>query len=416
MNEEIDDKTYSTLGINCNQGKIYLTKNVSASTFRSWSVKRIKDIISYLKIPDKSKDFEIFKAQNIMNDAIWNGFNSTQKGILEKIVFAVFVNKMQGKDAITLDIDFEEIWKQLYPSFYKNLIFNCDQCNDMCFAYCDQCGSSNLNLAKKGILYCNECGNQQDGSYVVCCEEGHSNSFESIRDFIILYPLKELFEKISTVLLNHFQISVDTLQENFYIQDGTIIFTKQSKGDYIKASDINELRVITDRTLNTLKYDTLIAEFNKIQEKCENTNNKNCNTCTLSDQNLCIMKIFTVYDEFRPSPHQGSEFGDVNFPITYQGQKIQLVGIAKSRNGKGDVLNLSDNATREMLQQFLTMTHDKRVGMIALICPMRFHPQLVEELKYISRITKVPMTVLDEMFMIKLLDYYNEIKSKSLAG
>lgn len=120
------------------------------------------------------------------------------------------------------------------------------------------------------------------------------------------------------------------------------------------------------------------------------------------------MKIFTVYDGFRPSPHHGQEFGDINFEVTYKQQTLELVGIAKSRNKDSEVLNLSDSSARELIQQFLSMTHDKRVGIISAVCPMRFHEQLVQELKYVSRLSGAKMTIFDDIFMTKLLDCFIE--------
>ena len=40
------------------------------------------------------------------------------------------------------------------------------------------------------------------------------------------------------------------------------------------------------------------------------------------------MNLFIPFG-FRPSPHQNSEFGDINFQVTYQNSTKRLVGIAK---------------------------------------------------------------------------------------
>ena len=119
------------------------------------------------------------------------------------------------------------------------------------------------------------------------------------------------------------------------------------------------------------------------------------------------MKLFIGFGNYRPSPHQGQEFGDVNFKITYEGKKeYNFVGIAKSRPKSG-VLNLSDHASREMIQQILTMSRDKRVDVIGAICPAKFHDQLRQELYYLAKITKVRIIILDDIFMSKLLIYQN---------
>lgn len=45
--EEIDGTTTGTLGVNCNKGKLYLSKSLTSSQFRTWSTRRINDIIGY---------------------------------------------------------------------------------------------------------------------------------------------------------------------------------------------------------------------------------------------------------------------------------------------------------------------------------------------------------------------------------
>lgn len=62
-----------------------------------------------------------------------------------------------------------------------------------------------------------------------------------------------------------------------------------------------------------------------------------------------------------------------------------------------------------MLQQVLTMTHDRRAEIIAPICPMRFHPQLSAELEYIAKLTGKKLVILDDEFMVRLLKYNNKL-------
>lgn len=132
----------------------------------------------------------------------------------------------------------------------------------------------------------------------------------------------------------------------------------------------------------------------------------------MDEDKECIMKLFINYDNYRPSPHQAQEFGDVNFKVTnLNGEILQFVGIAKSPT-KGDVLNLSEHESREMLQQILTMSHDKRVDIIGAICPMKFHDQLIKEIEYLSKITQTKIIILDDRFMVKQLKKYRTIKAE----
>jgi len=67
LSQTVGENQHNTLGINCNKGKLYLTSNVSATTFRDWSIEKIKNIIDYLKNKIDYEDFDIFKARNLLD-------------------------------------------------------------------------------------------------------------------------------------------------------------------------------------------------------------------------------------------------------------------------------------------------------------------------------------------------------------
>lgn len=121
------------------------------------------------------------------------------------------------------------------------------------------------------------------------------------------------------------------------------------------------------------------------------------------------MNLFIPFG-FRPSPHQNSEFGDVNFQVTYQNSTKRLVGIAKSKSSPTiETLTTSTKEAREMIQQVLTMSHDSRADIIATISPMRFHPQLEMELEYIARLSGKKLVCFDDEFMVRLLTYNDKL-------
>lgn len=415
-NEEIEENLSSTLGINCNQGKIYLTKNMNATVFRSWSVRRIKDIINYLKQSESIIDFDIFRAKNIMDNEIWDGYTKNQKSIIEHIAYRIYLHKQCKNDVFNINIDIGEMNSVVRKYFYSKLSFNCDKCDELAIAFCYECGSSNISFTKSGhSLICSDCGDQQNNTFTVQCEEGHVNTFTSIQDLLILFPSYELLSKLSLVFYHNFGIEFNISRESFYIQGNNIIFLKQNYGKYLYPEDIKELQDVTSIAIHKDEYDKLISEYDKIKEKCKSADNYKCNRCLLSDNDICIMKLFSNYKGYRPSPHQSMEFGDVNFNVTIQGEEFELVGIAKSRIRKQEVLNLSDAASKDMLQQFLSKTHDRRAGIIAVICPMRFHDQLKQELIYISKLTGTKFTILDDEFMVRQLKYYSKIKNINIA-
>ena len=408
LQEEVSDDITSTLGINCKQGKIYLTKNLNASDFRAWSVKRIKDIIGYMGGANL-EEFEEFEVRNIMEDLTWNGFTNPQKKLLEKIIFSIYCAKKHGLESFDLSCTTNEIWSKLNKFFYTNYSFECDECDEVCVGHCDNCGSPNLVLDKKGGLTCCECGTHQEGFFNLQCESGHGNSFSGIERFIVLVPNSEILNKINDSLRMNFEMDNEK-NDIFYIHDGQIsILQPKTSGEVIETKNIPEFECVLNEVVDIGERNLLINEYKKIKEKCSKHCNEECNKCAYTN-NECIMKLFTVFG-FRPSPHQNSEFGDVNLSVTYHKSKKRLVGIAKSKTTNQETLTMSTNPAREMIQQVLTMTHDSRAEIIAVICPMRFHPQLEAELEYIAKITDNKLMYFEDEFMVRLLKYYRKLEA-----
>lgn len=402
--ESVNDDISSTLGINCKQGKIYLSKNLNASDFRVWSIKRIKDIINYMG--DKNLEAtELFRAKNPLDDVRLKKYSSSQKKMIEDILYALYCIKLQGLDTYTLDSMTSEFISKFDKMFYKEFVCDCDECEDLSIVNCPQCGSTQFNITKDRKLTCLGCGEQQEGSYELSCDAGHIKKFVGIERIVSLTPNVELLEDIKNVLIETLNVKMEN-NETFYIFNGMLTLLKcKNKGEILTIADIKELVPINEITLDLSERDMLLEEYKKIKEKCRSHNNEACNRCKY-EKKKCIMRLFIPFD-FRPSPHQNSEFGDVNFQVTYNGEKQRLVGIAKSKTG--ETLSVSTKEAREMLQQVLRMTHDRRAEIIAPICPMRFHPQLASELEYIAKLTGRKMVIFDDEFMVRLLKYNDRL-------
>jgi hypothetical protein len=186
-----------------------------------------------------------------------------------------------------------------------------------------------------------------------------------------------------------------------------LVLLPEQRGGIVVADNIPELKVIADLPLGKDDFSSTLETVMAIKEKCKKAvTNKECNACALSDKPMCMMKLFSTNPMYRPSPHQALEFGDVSFTVTLNGVSCELVGIAKSAMKNRDGLNIGEAPAREMLQQVLSATHDARIGIIAAICPMRFHDQLIEELRYIAKLTGKPLVIMDDMFMVQQYKAY----------
>lgn len=393
LDEQLDDSTKSTLGINCKSGKIYLTKNVNATQFRNWSINNINKIINYLNDINNCKEKDIFQSRNILSNT---NYSSDEKNIIENICYNIFMYINSGETSFLMQKDVMVIKNKLRSKFYTTLFGFCDVCKEETQLFCPKCNRSNLKLIKNGI-YCMEC---DENILTFLCDEGHNIYGNNLVDIIRLIPHREFIDEINGYLLTNFGVR---LEGSFVLEKNHLSIHKYSSGEILDYTKIEEFKKIHE--INSINIKDQLDKYNKIKEKCKKCSNDECSIC-INNTNLCIMKLFIGFGNYRPSPHQGQEFGDVNFKITYEGKEYNFVGIAKSKPKSG-ILNLSDQASREMIQQILMMSRDKRVDVIGAICPAKFHDQLIQELYYLARITQVKIIILDDIFMSKLLTYRN---------
>ncbi|MBD5135518.1 MAG: hypothetical protein HDT39_06080 [Lachnospiraceae bacterium] len=401
LEENINDDISSTLGINCKQGKIYLSKNMSASELRTWSLKRIKDIMHYIKDATLESQ-EAFDIMNPLEHGSLDSFSITQKKEIVKILFCVYCMRKHSLDSYHILCTSGELLYKCDKHFLKYFFSESDDEHDEGIPSCTECGATNFAITKSGRVTCLSCGEQQEGKYVFEDEQGNEQRFLGVERFLALFPDLNLKEAIWNIMGELYSIDMSGY-DSFYICDGHLtLIRKKASGGKILVKELKELKCISEIALEKSERESLLEKYKSIKEKCSAHSNDACSVCSY-DNRKCIMSLFTCFD-FRPNPHQNSEFGDVNFWVTYKGEKRTLVGIAKSKNS-ADTLTTSSKAAREMIQQVLTMSHDARVDIIAVICPMRFHPQLENEIEYIAKLTGKKVVYFDDEFMARLLKY-----------
>lgn len=395
LDEKLDDNTNSTLGINCKAGKIYLTKNVNATQFRNWSISSINKITSYLNDIHNCQEVDIFKSRNILANTNYKG---EVRNIVEEICYRVFMYINNEETPLALNNDVIKIYNTLKDKFYYSLFGYCDSCNEETQLFCGKCTKSDLKIVNDKI-FCLECGEIINN---ICCDEGHNIYNLELIKVIRLIPKKEFIDEINDLLFNNFSFRLDA---SFTIEGNHLNIHKYSSSEILDYSLVNEFDELSKTVVGDIEK--TLNSYEKIKEKCKKCSNNSCSICDKT-QDKCIMKLFLGFGDYRPSPHQGQEFGDVNFKITYkEGKVYNFVGIAKSRPKTG-ILNLSSKEGRELLQQIFTMTRDKRVDVIGAICPAKFHDQLRQELYYVAKVTNTKLMILDDIFMSKLLIYKNK--------
>jgi len=411
--EDIDGSTTGTLGVNCNKGKMYLSKSLTSSQFRAWSTRRINDIIGYYQT---SADVTLgaITGLNMFTSSAWDGIKQVAIPILNEIVYATLVCKKSNLESYPISFDVYQAYLYLAKYFVEKVSFNCETCEENAIPCCCKCGSTTFSVTKKapGRIICSNCGETQQGSFSFACEIGHISNFSDLNEVVELIATDEFCDKLFQTIRLYFP-DIEFQRNEFFTLSATGI-TMHNSPDYekLKPSDISEFVAICEHTLtNPIKELDLV--FKNLKEKCAYPTNEKCANCkdtkyTSASEIGCILKLFEGFEGFVPQPHQGHEFGDVSMLLKYQGKNMTFQGMAKSvPAGKASPkITKSSDLGREIIQQVLSAFHDNRTDIIGVIYPNLIDDQLKYFLYHYAKLSNKRLVILDRNFMLKLLDRY----------
>lgn len=408
--EEIDDGITGTLGVNCNKGKMYLSKSLTSTQFREWSIRRIGNIIDYFQT-ETDITLESVSAKNMFTSSAWDGIKQTAIPILNDLVYAILNCKKNKIDNYPLSFDVSRIYTELSKCFIGKIAFVCDNCNEKAIPCCNECGRSIFTITKRSPIkvICSHCGENQQNTFSFTCESGHINTFNEIDNVLELVSTDEF----SSLLFNTIQIYYpDTTflpNEYLIISSSGIDLCDSPDYEKLKPSDIIDFQPICNRSL-VQTPENLISIFETIKEKCLYPTKEMCatcknKTCTTVRDIGCLLKLFENFEGYIPQPHQGHEFGDVSMLLSLHGRNYTFTGIAKSSNGK---ITKASKVGREIIQQSIDVFNDERAEIIGIIYPELLDDQLKYLLFNEAKLRNKRIVILDQEFMLKLLDKYIE--------
>lgn len=413
--EDIDGSTTGTLGVNCNKGKMYLSKSLTSSQFRAWSTRRINDIIGYYQT-STDVTLESITGLNMFTSSAWDEIKQAAIPILNEIVYATLACKKSSLESYPISFDVYQAYLNLTKHFIEKVSFNCETCEENAIPCCCKCGSSAFSVPKKapGRIICSNCGEIQQGSFSFACESGHISNFSDINEVFELIATDEFCDKLFQTIKLYFP-DIEFQKNEFFTLSATGIAMHNSP-DYekLKPSDISEFAAICEHTIaNPIEELDLI--FKSLKEKCAYPTNQKCanckeTKCTSASEIGCILRLFEGFEGFVPQPHQGHEFGDVSMLLKYQGKNMAFQGMAKSvPAGKvSPKITKSSDLGREIIQQVLSAFHDNRTDIIGVIYPNLIDDQLKYFLYHYAKLSNKRLVILDGDFMLKLLDWYIE--------
>lgn len=410
--EDIDGTTTGTLGVNCDKGKMYLSKSLTSTQFRAWSTRRIDDIIGYFQ---NSADITLdsITSRNMFSSSAWKDVKDSSIHILNEIVYAIVNCKKAGIGCYPVSFETYKAYTELSKFFIERISFVCDNCEETAIPYCQKCGRSDFSITKKAPIkiICQNCGDIQQNSFDFVCENGHLSTYSDINEFLELISNDSFSERLFDTIHAYFEdVSFDK-NEFFAITNSGLELHNSPNYAKLKPSDISEFEPICNRKL-THNRDELIKLLKSLKEKCGHPTTEQCAKCKEcvcnSEHDIgCILKLFENFEGFVPQPHQGHEFGDISMLVSIDGRNLTFLGAAKSGINK---ITKSSQLGREIIQQTLDALNDLRAEVIGTIYPGLLDDQLKYLLYHEAKLHNKHFVILDEDFMINLLDKYLEEK------
>jgi hypothetical protein len=133
---------------------------------------------------------------------------------------------------------------------------------------------------------------------------------------------------------------------------------------------------------------------------------------------LCIPKLFrALVPAFSPTPHGGSEFGDIAIDIHIRGQRKSFIGIAKTdktsrlRNYVEEpILKKSDAWIAQIIRQAI---RDQAVEVFGLVNPRPLNQEFKATVRLVAKLDSKPFIVfgrddLTRMLCVMLRDPVHE--------
>ncbi|MFJ7979163.1 hypothetical protein ACIQ1D_02475 [Lysinibacillus xylanilyticus] len=420
--EKIDDENFTTLGVNCSKGKIYLTKQLRATQMRSWGLWRINQIMSYIQGVYQTDDVDtLFETIGIESDNDLMIFSATKEErttILAVLKAIIKCKKQKINNYKLLEYNTESLFKSLKK--HTTTLFQpyCEECNNYTELACNNCGHSEILQLKiksqQPVIYCAFCYEQMDYKNLECLE-GHKVKVGSWFEGVLFKPLSTLIELIEKLTNKYFkQIGFNTSEEYVYLHNNEVYYlnTVESKVIY-NITEIDQFKTIWERTIPEDRKERLKEILKIIKEKCSKHSNDGCRACQDEKSINCIMKPFVTFTDHKLHPHQGHEFGDVSFNLDLPGLKSAVfVGIAKSYDKK--TVTVGSDLGREMLEQFVSKCVDERAHVLGLICAANIDQGLIALLQDLARRygKKVVMWTHDELLLA--IDYSIEVYNLSV--
>ncbi|MED2010645.1 hypothetical protein P4V39_21510 [Brevibacillus borstelensis] len=417
-----DGDFFTTLGINNDKGKIYLTRQLKASEMRRWGIWRIGQIMSYINSIQENGDIdEKFDSLDLNEDPDLVAFTTStdEKKVILEIIKAIITCKVKKIYSFKLiDLNVEKIVGILKKHTLAWFYPYCESCDHYSDVTCSHCGNTDLLeiSVKRGQaprVICSFCHKdlQQDN---VRCLMDHKVRINSWYDGVLINPKSTFVELVEKIMNKYFPgEGFAHEEESFYLHNNVVHYSsKVATKVMYKVSELQQFKQVWDRKITPKRREELAEVLSLLAEKCSKHSVDACQACQHEKSIRCIMKPFVTFTNHSLHPHSGQEYGDISFTIQMLGMDDAVfVGIAKSYEKKP--LKPTDRKAYEMLQQFVYKCKDTTANVLGIVFAGTLEQGFVALLQDLARRygKKVVMWTYEELLLA--VDY--AIKSYNLT-
>ena len=398
--EEIDEETTATLGINCNRGKLYISKNLTATQFREWSIKRILAIIEFFSDIFSDEGIEKFQHLNLFQNSGTRKLAVAQRRALEKMAIAFLICRYKKLTEYPIELTPLELQAAFPKDTECSFLLMCDVCEDTILPLCPDCERSIFTLVKNE-MHCDYC--RKKATYLKC-DNGHGHAINDVNSLLTVLIKDKLFREI-IVELQAIEPSISVASDEYIaIHNGHLKILNSKGFKRIQPRDISTFASLYSQYLPVEKLSSINDSLGRLREKCNGSSTDDCEQCKYKsweslNELQCLMQLFTYFDDFTPQPHQGHEYGDVSISVMFEGAHQSLQGIMKSTTKK---ITRASKEGREILDQAIRGLMDGRVDIVAIIAPALFDDQLSETIYTLAKHMRKKVVFLDTDFMKRL--------------
>ncbi|GMK39107.1 hypothetical protein PCCS19_21610 [Paenibacillus sp. CCS19] len=405
-----DGDFFSTLGVNNDKGKIYLTRQLKASEMRRWGIWRIGQIMGHINsIQENGEIDEKFNTFGLEEDpdlATFATSNDEKKVILEVIKAVVTCKVKKVGSFKLLDLNTDKIVGVMKKHALTRFYPYCEKCDHFSDVVCSQCGNVDLLeiSVKKGQsprVFCSLCHNDLKQDSVRCLMD-HKIRIDTWYDGVLVNPKSTLIGLVDKIINKYFPNEGFTQEEEyFYLQNNVVHYsTKMSSKVMFKVRELDQFKPVWDRTITPKRREELAEVLSLLSEKCSKHSVDACQACQHEKSIGCIMKPFVTFTNHTLHPHHGQEYGDISFTINMLGMDDAVfVGIAKSYEKKP--IKPTDKKAYEMLQQFVYKCKDTTVNVLGIVVAGDLEQGFVATLQDLARRygKKVVMWTYEELIL-----------------